>query len=266
MYAKQKSKTNNKKVGGSRLTVSQLNQNEKNDNKEIKDNIKDNIAEMKAQMDVMQTNMNTLTDQLISVSEQLETVQSKLKEEQSKRKQALMKVQNQSDEFVNICNNIADSIKALQVDGEISIKSKLSPLEERITDYEGYVEDKLEQIQQELSKSLDDVKVIKDKDNSILEKTIIGLVNAVSKPPQLPPSPNKKGEDIKEYKKEINQIKQYLNLITNHLSDEQESTINLYKWAENVQHLLEKNRSALTFDVSSLDGVSNYPFPHLIVK
>ena len=77
-------------------------------------------------------------------------------------------------------------------------------------------------------------------------------------------------KEFKELRKSIKQLKKNsnnaLSSLGSGLSDVQNSVLQLYRWAEGVQVLLERNKSALTYDANSTNGHSQVPFPLLEYK
>ena len=67
-------------------------------------------------------------------------------------------------------------------------------------------------------------------------------------------------KEFKELRKSIKQLKKNsnnaLSSLGSGLSDVQNSVLQLYRWAEGVQVLLERNKSALTYDANSTNGHS----------
>jgi len=224
--------------------------------------VESSVEDMRNEVQLMTDAVNRLTSKVSEVSDELG-------EERDRRKKGLAKAAAQSEEFMKICNSVADNIKRLQKTSDTIVHERVAPLKQsleclsdRMSDSEVHY-DRLEAGLNDLRTARNTVVAQTDSSGGFLERAVIKLQGNVSSLQEelaevKKGSPNK-GENDKQLKFLKSQMKALMKNtadtcthLSSGLNDVQTSALNLFAWAEQVDSCLEFNRSILGMGPNSL--------------
>ena len=223
----------------------------------------------------MRAEVQLMTEAVTRLTSKVEEVAEELGFERERRKKGLSKAAAQGEEFMKICNTVADNIKRLQKTSDNVVKQKVQPLKEalevlsdRMGDSEVHF-DRLEAGLNDLRTDRNTRPAQTDTTSTgFVERALIKLQGNVANLQEEMRSRTSKSDNDKELKYLKHQMKALMKNtadtcthLSSGLGDVQTSALNLFAWAEQVDTCLEFNRNML-----GMGENSKYKLPKLHIS